>query len=586
MVAPVADQTPVTTADEFCPALDQSKPEIRILELEDGTGDEEIRCRYRIVNLDDHPQYETLSYVWGLVTEHRTVLAEGYRVEVSDNLYAALQRLRYVDRKRMIWIDAICINQKDNKEKEGQVDMMHRIYSQCSLCSCWLGDFRNGPGTISVASAQGLVDFVTFLNADLKGEVPSTIAEHDQRIAVSKAIHSFMAAPWWTRVWTIQEIVLPSSSELLWGPVSVPWKALAKAADLMTQSPGMNKMQSPINLWDFFSPDVSTGQFTVPIKALTIISKDSSSPIDLFFRFRERAATNPRDKVYSLLGLMRNWKPDRVRFADYSLDPVTLFSMISVDLLQMAGMRPFVGRSGGPPNIEGLPSWALDWTRQDPSQLSDNLNWWEHYFVYLKFDADAQEGMNWLCSTDPGMKYLGLKGVKVGRVIFRDTPMTIERPDATSSREDLKDRLLTMNMHIAAWKRGVLSFLERAEEGKKLDHEKIWTSFEAVWNGTFQGIIDPIPGAQWRLQILRNKTLLITDTGYLGLGPGTAQAGDDIWVFRGGRVPFVIRPVGPAPEDARFMMNMMVGDAYVNGIMAGELMKGKDNNMLNFVLLR
>jgi hypothetical protein len=87
--------------------------------------------------------YETLSYVWGDPNITVPILVDGRHLHVTENLYAALLRLRDSSLERTLWVDAICINQADDKEKEHQIQFMERIYSQACRVIVWLGVAAN-----------------------------------------------------------------------------------------------------------------------------------------------------------------------------------------------------------------------------------------------------------------------------------------------------------------------------------------------------------------------------------------------------------------------------------------------------------
>ena len=100
-------------------SLDPSRNQIRVLHLSPGReNDDELYCTLSTVSLDDDPQYEALSYVWGDTSEDEPSIMLGEReLKVRRNLHSALQGIRYLDRGRTVWIDALCINQEDVEEK-------------------------------------------------------------------------------------------------------------------------------------------------------------------------------------------------------------------------------------------------------------------------------------------------------------------------------------------------------------------------------------------------------------------------------------------------------------------------------------
>jgi hypothetical protein len=125
--------------------LDIKRHEIRLLELFPGSSEETVTATLSTVSLDASPppRYEALSYVWGDPTIRREIqisspgFAMSFTIGVS--LEEALIRMRFPDRNRTLWVDAICINQEDIEERESQVSIMGRIYSESAQVLVWLG---------------------------------------------------------------------------------------------------------------------------------------------------------------------------------------------------------------------------------------------------------------------------------------------------------------------------------------------------------------------------------------------------------------------------------------------------------------
>jgi len=111
-----------------------------------------IHCELFDYNLQDPSQrthlYDALSYVWGnpKVTRPIYIGQLERKLPVTTNLYAALLHLRNSSLERIIWIDAICIDQKNGEEKAQQIPLMAKIYSQASRVLVWLGEAANNSG--------------------------------------------------------------------------------------------------------------------------------------------------------------------------------------------------------------------------------------------------------------------------------------------------------------------------------------------------------------------------------------------------------------------------------------------------------
>ncbi|KAF2654540.1 hypothetical protein K491DRAFT_564395, partial [Lophiostoma macrostomum CBS 122681] len=108
----------------------------------DGS-DSSIQCDLRVINLEpgNFPSFAALSYVWGIATatEGHFVSCGVYTLRVTPNCHSALWHLRERLGGFTIWIDALCINQKDEEEKMYQISMMGDIYSKAETMYVWLG---------------------------------------------------------------------------------------------------------------------------------------------------------------------------------------------------------------------------------------------------------------------------------------------------------------------------------------------------------------------------------------------------------------------------------------------------------------
>ncbi|KAM5359124.1 hypothetical protein ACJZ2D_014730 [Fusarium nematophilum] len=132
--------------------LDRASGEIRLVKLEMSAVDDDISCELLTVPLTAAPSYEALSYTWGSPANKHKILIDGKPFQVTGNLFAALQHLRcptslrenvpvrYQGPHRLLWIDAICINQEDIDERNFQVRLMWHIYAIAGQVSVWLGE--------------------------------------------------------------------------------------------------------------------------------------------------------------------------------------------------------------------------------------------------------------------------------------------------------------------------------------------------------------------------------------------------------------------------------------------------------------
>jgi hypothetical protein len=108
---------------------------------EDKTA--EVHCElfeYPLNNSSQSHLYEALSYVWGNANKKLPVFLHGHRFDATTNLHAALSQLRNHTLERILWIDAICIDQQNLEEKEHQIQFMATIYARAYRVIVWLGE--------------------------------------------------------------------------------------------------------------------------------------------------------------------------------------------------------------------------------------------------------------------------------------------------------------------------------------------------------------------------------------------------------------------------------------------------------------
>lgn len=117
---------------------------IRLLDILPATGDQALsplEGRLRIIDLAHREPYAALSYVWGIDNEHKNVTIGDVGLLITANGYSALLHLRKkLNTTFSIWVDAICIDQENEKEKERQIPLMGDIYNQAERVYIWLGD--------------------------------------------------------------------------------------------------------------------------------------------------------------------------------------------------------------------------------------------------------------------------------------------------------------------------------------------------------------------------------------------------------------------------------------------------------------
>ena len=119
----------------------------RLVTVLPGHASEALQCSLDVYALTDHPQYEALSYAWGSTESlDADVSINESRLHITNELHKALLALRDAETSRTLWIDAICIDQKNISERNAQVAIMTKIYKAATRVIVWLGEESEDSG--------------------------------------------------------------------------------------------------------------------------------------------------------------------------------------------------------------------------------------------------------------------------------------------------------------------------------------------------------------------------------------------------------------------------------------------------------
>jgi hypothetical protein len=133
---------------------------IRILTILSGTWSEPVKCDLHETQLQDSGPYKALSYAWknGEDDDHLVqITCNKIPINASSNLHSALRQLRHDRNPVKIWVDSICINQKNNNERTCQVGIMRDIYARSTEVVIWLGESGPNDHLVSDGSEAGLI---------------------------------------------------------------------------------------------------------------------------------------------------------------------------------------------------------------------------------------------------------------------------------------------------------------------------------------------------------------------------------------------------------------------------------------------
>jgi len=113
---------------------------VRVLYLQPSRFEDDIKVELTEVSVANPPLYEALSYVWGSPTANNPISCHGRDLLVTANCIAPMRQLRNKKKRRVLWIDAICIDQSSMNERSQQVELMGNVYSKARRVILWLGE--------------------------------------------------------------------------------------------------------------------------------------------------------------------------------------------------------------------------------------------------------------------------------------------------------------------------------------------------------------------------------------------------------------------------------------------------------------
>jgi Heterokaryon incompatibility protein (HET) len=235
---------------------------------------------------------------------------------VSRNLHSALRELRHAKERGVIWIDAICINQSNDVEKGHQVSQMERIYSVAQKVVIWLGE-GNEASDLGMESVTLLLQMATSRTMNTKtteegfaaitSSVSSLLALPDFESRLSGLVELF-GRPWWFRVWTLQEITPAKNAVLHCGERQMEWLFFEIIAQAF-QLPQVLHVLASHQLRSEVGRKAASALPGLLLKVSAIVGLKKAiphcgTPLEaLAIITGERLATNPRDKIYALLGI-------------------------------------------------------------------------------------------------------------------------------------------------------------------------------------------------------------------------------------------------------------------------------------------
>ncbi|KAE8446732.1 hypothetical protein EG329_011637 [Mollisiaceae sp. DMI_Dod_QoI] len=437
-----------------------TKSSIRLLQIRSGPN-EPTSCSLEVVDLDNNPEYDCLSYTWGNplyhgllppqngkeITDKRefSIKCDDQIIIVTENLLEALRQLSrnglrstngpyQYERQSRIWIDAICIHQENIPERNSQVPMMERIYRQAQNVVIWLGPNDQ----LTELGIKVMQRFASVSEENREFELPEDLEDSEvYRILEIPfcnlqdwlALATFLLRTWFSRVWVLQESFAAKETVVFCGTHVLSWGHISAASKTLTDT-GLGRLLAG-KVEEVRKADINSTEYVGNTLNNLYIFEDmrenakSLTLETLLQQSRYFGATNRRDHVYGVLGM---WIPssgdqtasDLIK-PDYSLSVPVIYTQASAVSIREMGDLNLLSLVEGSSfrseemQTENLPSWVPDYTitpvteplRGNPRPGEDEERW------------NASKGLEWEAPQDLDLPRLPVQGIHVTTITAR-----------------------------------------------------------------------------------------------------------------------------------------------------------------------
>ena len=579
--------------------------------------DTSVHCTLRTYQQRLAPRYDAISYCWGTNTTSTSITCNGLALEVRQSVITLLKTCLQRDHPdRPIWIDAICLNQKNSDEKAIHVPLMGEIYRLSTRTIVWLGE----PDDTTEDTIDFIKTMIKFLTRkDVVKVLNNPNIDEDLNKFGSECfgeeiwsmkwlrVRKYLGRPWFRRLWTVQEVLLPWNVQIMCGTTRfnmIPWK------DLVTLFDVVSKVGEGVILY----PEGGEGshgsglsQMVNVIEGIRALLRRKYPSMYVLKEFcQDRACQEPVDRLWGLLGLMPPELVARIKDAkiiDYTESGKRQYwksYLAFMKILYAHDREDFIytlfadiGRGKTSP----LPSWCLDFNAPRTYSSFESHRSFRAGFVGPQDRTTIQSQFSLNESADT----LSINALMMECV----SQISTEYPSHWKTGDE--DDVQRFVKEISLFLRQCFRLLDSTEYEKgsiEVSKALCSTLFAVDRPGDTEYIstlldvpdkldqlsqvfemensqLEAIPEAEkedW-LSVLEHESVLfnaacenrrvfVTEQGRIGLGPQSLQAGDLICAFPGAGPLFALRPVEEGASGR--ICFKLIGDTYVYGMMFGE----------------
>jgi hypothetical protein len=523
----------------------------RYLTLHSGREEDPLACSLHTVHIQDAPQYEAISYVWGSNNLDHPIVCNDTELHITRNLSMVLRRLRHPHVPRVLWADSICINQADWEEKGHQVAMMSEIYRSAACVLIYMGEDSQKNGSQVKSLVEDISDMIDEEKKKIDTSAWNTFPYPKVNTFVGDprwgSLWTLLKQEWFTRGWVVREAALAQQGSVIWDRIEFSWERLMLAL-IWSLSRGEFAIDlgrvvlkaALLHLRAFADQHVTAVRCLFPKNG-----PEHMSLLQYLHDGRMLQLSNPRDRLYAFVDLPTAEGRLKIipRYDDTPLKAYHDFAVAYTDVFNSLSVLGYVDHDAQT-LITKVPTWVPRW---------DYLRNGPPSFVEADEPLTSRSGTRTILSL-LGRAILKVQGVVLDQVqfvtdVFHEPDITVEsvvglwttvetRASDTPYRGSLLQAFiatLTARCHQGdweTWQREHVVYTQHLMKAQNIDGDCVDRVADIEASRMHAQIREILPG----------KRFVVTSRGYLGLGPAVAQVGDSCAIIFGCRSPCVLRP--------------------------------------------